>query len=215
MFGFLSKNKKIQIIVLDVPFAEKDEAKMAGAKWNPNIKKWYIHRNEIINAMRCIKWMSTDLRETFLSKKYLKELRQEQIIKKKTIKKKNHIHNILDKYNINKTTCSTNEQNYKANYIVKTISCFRCQAEIPIFWWADVPFAQKNNPPEPKPHTIKFKYSNKYKDVYWANTCANCGVIQGDNFLFLFYNAPFKRIPLRKDFVNTSSAAYRYSHGLV
>lgn len=31
-----------QEIVLDVPYKEKDEAKMLGARWNPEIKKWYI-----------------------------------------------------------------------------------------------------------------------------------------------------------------------------
>ncbi len=29
-------------IILEVPFAEKDEAKSLGAKWNPELKKWYI-----------------------------------------------------------------------------------------------------------------------------------------------------------------------------
>ena len=27
---------------IDVPFAEKDEAKALGARWNPEIKKWII-----------------------------------------------------------------------------------------------------------------------------------------------------------------------------
>lgn len=30
------------MIELEVPFAEKDQAKSLGAKWNPTIKKWYI-----------------------------------------------------------------------------------------------------------------------------------------------------------------------------
>ena len=31
-------------IVLSVPFAEKDNAKAAGAKWNSGLKTWYIER---------------------------------------------------------------------------------------------------------------------------------------------------------------------------
>lgn len=27
---------------LRVPFAEKDEAKQAGARWNPKARKWYV-----------------------------------------------------------------------------------------------------------------------------------------------------------------------------
>jgi len=29
-------------IILNVPFSEKDSAKVLGAKWNAKIKKWYI-----------------------------------------------------------------------------------------------------------------------------------------------------------------------------
>ena len=31
-----------ELTVLNVPFSEKDEAKLLGAKWNPTIKKWYV-----------------------------------------------------------------------------------------------------------------------------------------------------------------------------
>lgn len=30
------------MLLLDVPYSEKDEAKALGAKWNPELKKWYI-----------------------------------------------------------------------------------------------------------------------------------------------------------------------------
>lgn len=29
-------------ILLNVPYAEKDFAKQQGAKWNPQLKSWYI-----------------------------------------------------------------------------------------------------------------------------------------------------------------------------
>lgn len=28
--------------ILDVPFAEKDEAKALGAKWDPDLRKWFV-----------------------------------------------------------------------------------------------------------------------------------------------------------------------------
>ncbi|MBR1670446.1 MAG: exodeoxyribonuclease VII large subunit [Butyrivibrio sp.] len=37
-------------IILNVPYAEKDRAKAAGARWNPNIKKWYC--TELNDALR-------------------------------------------------------------------------------------------------------------------------------------------------------------------
>jgi hypothetical protein len=29
-------------LIIDVPYAEKDQAKALGAKWNPEAKKWFI-----------------------------------------------------------------------------------------------------------------------------------------------------------------------------
>ena len=34
------------MLILNVPFNEKDEVKKLGARWNPDIKKWYIHKRE-------------------------------------------------------------------------------------------------------------------------------------------------------------------------
>ena len=33
-------------LIIDVPFAEKDEVKSLGAKWNPKIKKWYVEERK-------------------------------------------------------------------------------------------------------------------------------------------------------------------------
>lgn len=32
------------ITYLEVPYAEKDEAKLLGARWDPQQKKWYVPR---------------------------------------------------------------------------------------------------------------------------------------------------------------------------
>ena len=31
-------------LILNVPYKEKDEAKALGAKWNPQLKKWYVEK---------------------------------------------------------------------------------------------------------------------------------------------------------------------------
>ena len=37
------ENSKANIeIYLNVPFAEKDEAKQLGAKWDPDSRRWYV-----------------------------------------------------------------------------------------------------------------------------------------------------------------------------
>ena len=30
------------MLLLDVPYGEKDTVKALGAKWNPEIKRWYV-----------------------------------------------------------------------------------------------------------------------------------------------------------------------------
>ena len=46
----------MDVILLNVPFSEKDEAKALGAKWNPKIKKWYVTKNADIEKFN--KWLS-------------------------------------------------------------------------------------------------------------------------------------------------------------
>ncbi|WP_457552592.1 hypothetical protein [Desulfobacula sp.] len=84
-----------------------------------------------------------------------------------------------------------------AKYVAGVETYFKCKNEIPVFWWDGIPFCQEE-PPDPKPKTIKLKYSKKYGGSYWANTCANCGMTQGDNFLFLFENGPLFGLPVSK-----------------
>jgi hypothetical protein len=36
---------------LDVPFAEKDTAKAAGARWDPQVRRWYAPRRELLPAL--------------------------------------------------------------------------------------------------------------------------------------------------------------------
>ena len=43
------------MLILNDPFNEKDEVKKLGARWNPDIKKWYIHKRE--DYYKFAKWM--------------------------------------------------------------------------------------------------------------------------------------------------------------
>ncbi|PSW58644.1 competence protein CoiA family protein [Photobacterium leiognathi] len=111
---------------------------------------------------------------------------------------KNHFKHVIetaDKYGIDQSLYSPIKIPTKAAYIADVEICFKCKQEIPVFWWMGVPFSEVE-PPILKPKTIKFRYSKQYGGSYWANTCANCGMIQGDNFLYIFDNAPFNNLPL-------------------
>lgn len=114
---------------------------------------------------------------------------------------KNHIKHVLevaDKYGIDRALYSPVKNPTKSTYIADIETCFKCKKEIPVFWWRGVPFCEVE-PPNPKPKTIKYRNSKQYGGSYWANTCANCNMIQGDNYLYIFDSAPFKGMPLSGD----------------
>jgi hypothetical protein len=109
-----------------------------------------------------------------------------------------HVLEVADKFGIDRALYSPIKNPSQATYIADIETCFKCKQEIPVFWWRGVPFCEVE-PPSPKPKTVKFRNSKRYGGSYWANTCANCNMIQGDNYLYIFDNAPFKGLPLSTD----------------
>ncbi len=118
---------------------------------------------------------------------------------------KKHFKNVIEVANqfcIERSMYSPVKNPAKANYIADIETCFKCKQEIPVFWWKGVPFCDVE-PPNPKPKTVQYRYSKRYGGSYWANTCPICNVIQGDNYLYLSDNAPFKGLPLSKEVRST------------
>jgi len=106
---------------------------------------------------------------------------------------------VLSQWNVDRNNCSPVFNPERAKYIAATEECWKCKKVIPVFWWHGVPFAE-DQPPEPRPASVQYRYSKKYEGKYWANTCPGCECMQGDNFLFLFDDAPLasKHLPLRQ-----------------
>jgi exodeoxyribonuclease VII large subunit len=42
-------------VVLNVPFAEKEAAKKLGARWDPDLRKWFVPRG--IDARKFERWL--------------------------------------------------------------------------------------------------------------------------------------------------------------
>ncbi len=61
-------------LFLNVPYAEKNEAKALGAKWNAKVKKWYAESNYIKFA----KWILRDTDEVFIAREYIYIIEGEQ-----------------------------------------------------------------------------------------------------------------------------------------
>lgn len=51
-----TNSKKPAITILNVPYAEKDEAKKLGAKWDATRKKWYVPQG--LNAEPFSRWVA-------------------------------------------------------------------------------------------------------------------------------------------------------------
>lgn len=102
---------------------------------------------------------------------------------------------VADRGGIDRRLYSPIKDPRKATYIAEVETCFKCKQETPVFWWPGVPFCQ-TEPPKPRPRTLQYRHSKQYGGKYWANTCAHCGALQGDNHLFLFDNAPLKGLPM-------------------
>ena len=123
-----------------------------------------------------------------------------------------HVYEVADKWNIDRHIYSPIKNPSSFTYIASTETCFKCKEEIPVFWWQGVPFCEAE-PPQPRPRTIKYRNSKQYGGAYWANTCANCNMIQGDNYLFLFDNAPLKGLPLANEENSNHSGGVRVISG--
>ena len=52
----VKNENQIRGTILNVPFEEKDEAKELGARWDPEIKKWFIPKEN--DATPFEKWIN-------------------------------------------------------------------------------------------------------------------------------------------------------------
>lgn len=94
------------------------------------------------------------------------------------------VQDVADRFGIERSLYSIDKSDLSAKYVAAVENCYGCKQDIPVFWWRGVPFCEEL-PPEPRPKTIRYRYSKMYGGKYWANVCAGCGAPQGDNFLFL------------------------------
>jgi len=105
------------------------------------------------------------------------------------------VRTLCDSWNIDQNLYSVIKKPNVSFYVADLETCFNCKEDTPVFWWKGVPFCQ-SQPPSPRPYNVRYSSSKQYGGSYWANTCVNCNMVQGDNFLYLFDNAPFKGMPM-------------------
>lgn len=143
-------------VLLNVPYKEKDAAKARGAKWNPNIKSWYISNVE--NIPDFLQWLPEH--NIICESLYLLKMQQEcwncgkstNVVLLATDKSYSDSNNYQMNANLQILTYVTAMPDLLAGYMQRSWQYFR-------------------------------SFSRTINKSYFVNHCTECNRIQGDNFL--------------------------------
>lgn len=163
------------MILLNVPYSEKDEAKILGAKWNSNLKKWSANVRD--DYRKFSKWIDGDI-----------------IIKEKILI-------VEGKQSCWK--CHKKTKVYAVGALSEDIIDFDKDTEVQgssiqektgfdIQIWpveSDVPIQLRSHLADK--FGCKVKYSYTEKRSYFANVCSNCDSLQGNFYLYMEPESPF------------------------
>lgn len=153
------------MLLINVPYSEKDEAKALGAKWNPVIKSWMATGNTYGEYEKFSKWFDGDI--IAMKEIYLVEATR---VCWKCGKATKIVCFALKDY------IDVNSKYPDSSYLLTSILT-RVPGGLPSYM--------------EKHYNFKEKYSNTLKDKCWANCCSHCDSLQGNNYLFYELDSPF------------------------
>lgn len=171
------------MLILNVPYNEKEDAKHLGARWNPTIKKWYVENKE--DYYKFVHWIKPFGNIVVIDELYIIEGTQKCFKCGKDtrvigfgIDKHLSLDGLLDQESENMEEV-LNEMRFEIN-----------KDDIHIVGPID---------PTPKPlmeyiqskYNYKMRYSKTTHRSSINNCCDNCDVLQGDFFLFSEVDSPF------------------------
>lgn len=169
-------------VYLDVPFEEKDEAKALGARWDRDAKRWFVPNDK--DAAPFLKWMPPEPETIYL---------------------------VIGRHDCWKCGKSTEVAGFGIPYSLSDDEEDAEEKERAIeefedsgHRWFDTTHADELSivgnlgcvPAELRDYLqercgYKVAYSNSVKRSYLANTCTNCGALQGHFPLFEEIDSPF------------------------
>lgn len=162
-------------LLLNVPYSEKDEAKKIGAKWNSNLKKWYVSDKEDYPKFK--KWFLNDKSEATIICDYIYII--EGINECFRCGNKTRVIG-LGIENYYEFRCYEDNKNkwiYYNGDIHITSHIYPMPNEL-------LKYIQKN-------YNYKKRFSKTIKREYYANCCEKCDVLQGDFYVFQEVDSPF------------------------
>lgn len=158
-----------EMLLLNVPYEEKEEAKKLGAKWNPEIKKWYVTNPKTYGNF--LKWIEGgEVSYILCDELYLVEGKTQCYCCKQQIP--------VIGYGIKKMVTLYEDD---IEFIDGTIHIGSIIDPIPETL---LKYIQKH-------YNYKMRYSKTIGDKYLANGCPNCDSLQGNFFLFQEVDSPF------------------------
>lgn len=176
------------MLILNVPYNEKDDAKSLGARWNPTVKKWYVKNKK--DYYKFIRWIEPYGNMVIIDELYLIEG-----VKKcfRCGKDTRVIGFGIDKHLSIDGLHEIENNNYDGNEIKEIL--YDKMLEIN---QDNIHIVGPIDPiPEPLMEYIQNKYNYKLrysKTTHISsicNCCDNCDVLQGDFFLFSEVDSPF------------------------
>lgn len=160
-------------VLLNVPYAEKDQAKALGAWWNNDLKKWYVPSEK--NYYKFKRWISASDDFWILC---------------------NHLYIVEAEQTCYK--CKGNTQ--VIGYGIESYFHFSEDEDSGVYYnkGGEVHIASHIAPIPDKILAYlqnNFNYKERYSKfagyTYLANCCDNCDILQGDYFLFHEVDSPF------------------------
>lgn len=192
------------MLLLNVPYSEKDKAKALGARWNPEYKRWYVQKKE--DYPKFAKWIIEQGSIVVCDAIYVLEGKQKCF---KCGKETRVIGFGLENFYEFEGDPFYDDMN--ATYWDDVI---RIAGPIDPIPENILSYLQKN-------YNYKDRYSSTTGESHINNCCENCDVLQGDYFLFSEVNSPFfidsvekvenlkiYKIPLEMDIIISASVTY-------
>ena len=170
------------MLLLNVPYIEKDKAKKLGAKWSPELKKWYVKNKE--DYYKFISWIEPYGNIVVIDALYLIEGIQKCF---RCDKETRVIGFGIDKhFSIDKMYELQENYNENIKDALEEINQNDIHIVGPI-----TPIPEVLMEYIKSKYNYKLRYSKTTKTSNISNCCEYCDVLQGDFFLFNEVDSPF------------------------
>lgn len=162
-------------LYLNVPYSEKDEAKALGARWNPEVKKWFVDlpREQYV---RFSKWILRDTDDVTIATEYLYLVEGQQDCWRCGQPTRvvglgigEHLH-LFD-----------GPDGVESEFVE---DIFEFGEELHLAWAEESEIPPKLLRYLKERYSVRTGYSKTLERNCFANHCDHCGVLQGNWFLF-------------------------------